>query len=101
MASRITKEWIVQTGETTDGMAETRCIGYEIEDDFGGGNKTTRLKLCLDVLNPVLYQLVKPFLRPKSGHVYAVRRDFAKRYKDPSAVPTEEEVADANEGGME
>ncbi len=88
----------MQTGETADGAPESRCIGYEIEDDFGNGNKTTRLKLCLDVLNPVLYQLVKPFLPPKSGHVVAVRRDFAKRYKDTGPPPVEE-VAEANEQG--
>lgn len=85
MATRITKEWVIQVGTDGDGGAETRVIGYEVEDDFGGGNKTTRLKLCMDVLSPVLYQMAKPYAQKGSAFVYGSRKDFAKRYKDPSA----------------
>jgi len=43
--TRITKEWRIQIGTNPDGSAQYRAIGYELEDDFGGGNKTTRLHL--------------------------------------------------------
>jgi len=99
--TRITKEIRIPVGKTKDGTVEWRSIGYVVEDDFGGGNKKHRYKLNVDVLNPQLFALVRAGQADKSAFVYAEGTDMAKRYKDPSAVPTEEEVADANEGGME
>lgn len=96
MATRITKEWRVQIGADRNGNKEYRAIGYELEDDFGGGNKTTRLKLCLDVLSPTMFALVRPFVKG-SGHVIASRHDFAKRYKE--AVQAEEPSEEGNDNG--
>lgn len=42
--TRITKEWRNIIGTNPDGSAQYRAIGYELEDDFGNGNKTTRLQ---------------------------------------------------------
>lgn len=92
MATRIIFEWALQIGLGADGLAETRGIGHELEDNFGGGNVTTRLALCLDVLNPVLFALVRPHVAGKSGYAVATRRDFAKRYKDAGSVPAETDV---------
>lgn len=91
--TRITKEWRIQIGTNPDGSAQYRSIGYELEDDFGGGNKTTRLQLCLDVLSPTLFALARGYVEKGSGMVIATRADFAKRYKAHSqaeAAPAEE-----------
>jgi hypothetical protein len=82
--TRITKEWRIQIGTNPDGSAQYRPIGYELEDDFGNGNKTTRLALCLDVLSPTLFALARTHVEKGSGMVIATRADFAKRYKAPS-----------------
>ncbi|HEY1051234.1 MAG TPA: hypothetical protein VGE39_15795 [Prosthecobacter sp.] len=87
MATRITADWVVQTG-----TAEFRNVGFELEDNFGDGNKTTRLALCLDVLSPVLFSLCRPHQPARSGYAYATRRDFAKRYKDTGPGPDEPDV---------
>ncbi len=95
--TRITKEWRIQIGTNPDGSAQYRAIGYELEDDFGGGNKTTRLQLCLDVLNPTLFALARGHVEKGRGMVIATRADFAKRYKAHSqadAPPTETEEGD-------
>lgn len=92
--TRITKEWRIQIGQNPDGSAQYRAIGYELEDDFGNGNKTTRLQLCLDVLNPTLFALARPHVEKGSGMVIATRADFAKRYKSPNQAieaPPEED----------
>ena len=92
--TRITKEWRIQIGTNPDGSAQYRAIGYELEDDFGNGNKTTRLQLCLDVLSPTLFALARGHVEKGSGFCIATRADFAKRYRAPSQAaepPTEED----------
>lgn len=97
--TRITKELRIPVGKTKDGATEWRAIGFVVEDDFGGGNKKQRYKLNLDVLNPQLFALVRAGQAERSAFVYAEGTDMAKRYRDPSAVPSEEEVSEANGAG--
>jgi hypothetical protein len=100
--TRITKEWRLPTGLDANGKLETMAVGFRIEDDFGGGNVRQRLKLHVSVLNPVLFQMVKPFMDKGSSYVYLDAVDFTKRYKDavqaemPPQMATEAEV---EEGG--
>lgn len=98
--TRITKEWRLPTGLDANGKLETMAVGFRIEDDFGGGNVRQRLKLHASILNPVLFQMVKPFMDKGSCYVYLDTADFAKRYKD--ATQAEEPVAEAapEEGGQ-
>lgn len=101
MASRITKEWRLEVGRTADGRKEEVVIGWEVEDDFGGGNKTTRFKVDLSCLNPQLFTLVRSIQPPnaRSAFGYATRHDVSRRVVDRSAPPPEDEVAEANGNG--
>lgn len=84
------------------------AVGFRIEDDFGNGNVRQRLKLHVSVLNPVLFQMVKPFMDKGSSYVYLDAVDFSKRYKDavqaedPGAAeqePVESAAAEETEAG--
>lgn len=97
--TRIIKELRIPVGKTKDGAVEWRSIGYVVEDDFGKDNKRHRYKINVDVLNPQLFALVRSGQADKSAFVYAEGTEMAKRYKDPSAVPSEEEMAEANGNG--
>lgn len=96
MATRITKEWRLPTGVGPDNRLETLAVGFRVEDDFGGGNVRQRLKLHASILNPVLFQQVKPFMEKGSSYVYLEAVDFSKRYKD--AVQAEEPPATEEAG---
>jgi hypothetical protein len=100
--TRITKEWRLPTGLDANGKLETMAVGFRIEDDFGNGNVRQRLKLHVSVLNPVLFQMVKPFMDKGSSYVYLDAADFSKRYKDAVQAEMPPEMAtgaEVEEGG--
>lgn len=61
-------------------ITEYREIGVEIEHQDSNGNTWTELKINADILNPVLFALVKPSLKGSSG-VWVKKFDVTRRTK--------------------
>lgn len=87
--SYVTKDVRIQTGIGPDEKPEMLVVGFCSEDHFGKGNVRRRVWLHTSVLNPVLFQQVKPFTKG-SSYVCLEPVDLSRRYKGPEA-PGEEE----------
>jgi hypothetical protein len=72
-------EYIDQTGKTSPEMRE---IGVVIEHERNGDTWLT-LKLHADILNPVLFQMVRPFSPKGSSGVTVKLYDLARRKAAP------------------
>jgi hypothetical protein len=89
MPARLHKVLKVAVGTYEDGRGqkrhEWREIGVEIEHDDGNGNTWTEVKLHADILNPVLFAVVRPLMEAKSGSVWAKKFDVPRRMREEAA----------------
>lgn len=87
--SQITKDVRIPTGKGPDGKPEMLVVGFCTEENFGKGNVRRRVWLHTSVLNPVLFQQVKPFTQG-SSYVCLEPVDLSRRYKGPDSPEGEE-----------
>lgn len=87
-STRITKELRLPIGLDREGKMEYLAIGHVLETDYGGGNVSRDFELNLSVLQPVLYQMVKPFSKG-SAFIVLGKADFSKRFKTAAEIPEE------------
>ena len=66
------------------------AIGHVIETDFGDGRIKRDFEINLSVLNPVLFQMVKPFAKG-SAYIVVPGVEFARKYKLPQGGEAAEE----------
>lgn len=80
---------------SADGKKEWAAIGYVVETDYGGGNIARDFEILTSVLNPVLFQQVKPFTG-KSAYILIEGVDFTKRFKAPNGAAPKDEPPDTS-----
>lgn len=74
---------------------ELEDIGVLVEFEDREGNKFFKVKLRASILNPVLFQLVKPYMEKGSGTVWVDLFDIPKRVaKDSSPAESEDGESD-------
>lgn len=84
-------------GDDDKTKTEYREIGRLIEHSDREGNTWQSVSLNLDILNPVLFQMVKPQTNPGSSTVMIRLYDLPKRAKsttDEEAPPPDSDDAD-------
>lgn len=90
MPAHVKKILKMQVGEYTDPSGKTslelREIGVLIEHQNNGDTWHT-VKLHADVLQPVLFQMVKPFMLPRSSSVNVRLYDVARKKSVPDNGP--------------
>jgi hypothetical protein len=84
--SKVTKVLKMQVGEYTDATGKTspemREIGVLIEHQKDDNTWCT-INLHADILNPVLYQMTKPFTRKGSSGVQVKMYDLTRKKAAP------------------
>ncbi len=86
-----TKELRMPIGLDAAGRTEGMAIGHVVETDFGDGRIRRDFEINLSVLNPVLFQMVKPFAKG-SAFIVIPGVEFARKYKLPQGEEAGEEA---------
>lgn len=84
--THVSKHIQIPTGQGPDGKTEFMVIGFLTEEAFNRDHVRRRSWVHASILNPVLFQQVRPFIG-KGSYLMLEHVDLRRRYKGPDMPP--------------